>query len=101
MTVLEARDRVSGRVLTFDNFVPGRWVEGGGEYIGSNHPTWVAYAKKFGLDLIEVPESEDSVPIVLDGNLLTYEESEPLWEQIEKIQARITKDARPVVADQP
>ena len=59
VTVLEARDRVSGRVLTFDNFVPGRWIEGGGEYIGSNHPTWVAYAKKFGLDLIEVPESED------------------------------------------
>ncbi len=101
VTVLEARDRVSGRVLTFDNFVPGRWVEGGGEYIGSNHPTWVAYAKKFGLDLIEIPESEDSVPIVLDGNLLTDEESEPLWEQIEKIQARITKDARLVVADQP
>ena len=31
VTVLEARNRVSGRVLTFDNFVPGRWVEGGGE----------------------------------------------------------------------
>jgi monoamine oxidase len=30
VTVLEARDRGSGRVVTFDNFVPGRWVEGGG-----------------------------------------------------------------------
>ena len=97
VTVLEARDRVSGRVVSFDNFVPGRWVEGGGEYIGSNHPTWVAYAKKFGLELNEVPESEDSAPIVIDGKLLTDEESEPLWEELEKIQARITKDARPVV----
>jgi monoamine oxidase len=101
VTVLEARDRVSGRVVTFDNFVPGRWVEGGGEYIGSNHPTWVAYAKKFALDLIEIPESEDSEPVVIDGKLLTDEESEPLWKQVEKIQARITKDAKPVVADQP
>ena len=60
VTVLEARDRVSGRVVSFDNFVPGRWVEGGGELIGSNHPTWMAYAKKFGLDFNEIPESEDS-----------------------------------------
>jgi len=101
VTVLEARDRVSGRVVTFDNFVPGRWVEGGGEYIGSNHPTWVAYAKKFGLDLIEIPESEDSVPVVIDGKLLSDEESEPLWKEVEKIQARIAKDAKPVVQDQP
>jgi len=101
VTVLEARDRVSGRVVTFDNFVPGRWVEGGGELIGSNHPIWVAYAKKFGLDLIQIPESDASVPVVLDGKLLTDEESEPLWEQVEKIQARITRDARPVVADKP
>jgi monoamine oxidase len=101
VTVLEARGRVSGRVLTIDNFVPGRWVEGGGELIGSNHPTWVAYAKKFGLDFIEIPESEDSTPVVIDGRLLTDEESEPLWKELEKIQSRITKDAKPVVQDQP
>ena len=101
VTMLEARDRVSGRVITFDDFVPGRWVEGGGELIGSNHPIWGAYAKKFGLDFIEIPESEDSTPVVIDGKLLTDEESEPLWEQVEKIQARLTKDAKRVVADQP
>ena len=59
VTVLEARDRVSGRVVSFNDFVPGRWVEGGGELIGSNHPTWVAYAKKFGLHFNDIPESED------------------------------------------
>ena len=101
VTVLEARDRVSGRVVSFDNFVPGRSVEGGGELIGSNHPTWMAYAKKFGLEFNEIPESEDSTPVVIDGKLLTDEETEPLWEELEKIQARITKDARPVVQDQP
>ena len=101
VTVLEARDRVSGRVVSFDNFVPGRSVEGGGELIGSNHPTWMAYAKKFGLEFNEIPESEDLTPVVIDGKLLTDEETEPLWEELEKIQARITKDARPVVQDQP
>ena len=78
----------------------GRWVEGGGEFIGSNHPTWVAYAEKFGLDLIEIPESEGSEPVVIDGKLLSDEEFEPLWKQVEKIEARITKDAKAVVADQ-
>jgi monoamine oxidase len=42
VTVLEARDRISGRVITFDNFIPGRFVEGGGELIGANHPLWAA-----------------------------------------------------------
>jgi monoamine oxidase len=100
VTVLEASDRVSGRVVTFDDFVPGRWVEGGGQWIGSNHPTWVAYAKKFGLDLREYPESDYSDPVVIDGKLLSDEESEALFKEVEKIEARITKDAKPVVADQ-
>ena len=62
VTVLEARDRVSGRVVSFDSFVPGRWVEGGGELIGSNHPTWMAYAKKFGLDFNEIPKARTQCP---------------------------------------
>src|SRR4029078_3751561 len=70
VTVLEARDRVSGRVVSFDSFVPGRWVEGGGELIGSNHPTWMAYPKKFGLDLIQIPETESYVPVVLHAHPL-------------------------------
>ena len=101
VTILEARNRVSGRVVTFDDFVPGRWVEGGGQWIGSNHPTWVAYAKKFGLDLREYPESDYSDPVVIDGKLLSDEEAETLFKEVEKIEARIAKDAKPVVADQP
>ena len=38
VTVIEARNRIGGRVVTFDDFVPGRFVEGGGELIGRNHP---------------------------------------------------------------
>ena len=49
VTVVEARNRVGGRVISFSDLVPGKNVEGGGELIGSNHPTWVAYAKQFRL----------------------------------------------------
>ena len=47
VTVVEARNRVGGRVISFTDLVPGKNVEGGGELIGSNHPAWVAYAKQF------------------------------------------------------
>src|SRR5215510_7597074 len=43
VTVIEARNRVGGRVLTLRGLVPGKTVEGGGELIGANHPTWIAY----------------------------------------------------------
>ncbi len=62
VTVLEARNRVGGRVITFTDFVPGKHVEGGGELIGSNHPTWVAYADKFKLAFLDVTEERSRVP---------------------------------------
>src|SRR5436853_2276413 len=38
--VFEARSRAGGRVLSMPDVVNGKVVEGGGEFIGSNHPTW-------------------------------------------------------------
>jgi monoamine oxidase len=101
VTVLEARDRVSGRVVSFDNFVPGRWVEGGGELIGSNHPLWAAYAKRFGLQLIEVPDTSADWPVVIDGKLLSDSEAQSLWDGLDDILASIGDDAGPVLADNP
>jgi monoamine oxidase len=101
VTVLEARDRVSGRVITFDTFVPGRFVEGGGELIGSNHPLWAAYAKKFGLEFLEVPESDAAWPVVIDNKLLSEEEAVPLWEGLDDILESIGGDAGPILADTP
>ena len=101
MTLLEARDRVSGRVVSFNNFVPGRWVEGGGELIGSNHPLWAAYAKKFGLELLEVPDTSADWPVVIDGKLLSDSEAEPLWDGLDDILGSIGDDAGPVLDDTP
>ncbi|MBL9119637.1 MAG: FAD-dependent oxidoreductase [Phycisphaerae bacterium] len=94
VTVVEARNRVGGRVLSFSDFVQGKNVEGGAELIGSNHPAWVSYAERFGLSFLDVTEDEDATaPIYLDGKLLSDEESNSLWEALESATASMNADA--------
>jgi monoamine oxidase len=101
VTVIEARDRVSGRVISFKDVVPGKNVEGGGELIGSNHPTWVAYKERFGLDFLDVTESDDEAPIYFQGKKLSADEEEKLWKEMDDVLSRMNDDARKVNADQP
>ena len=51
VTVLEARDRVGGRVYSLRNFSNGLVVEGGGEFIEESHTRMLAYANQFDLKL--------------------------------------------------
>lgn len=100
--VLEARNRVGGRVLTFADLIPGRTVEGGGELIGANHPTWVAYAKRFGLAFLDVTETEQfSDPILLDGRRLNEAEARRLFEDMDAALKPLTRLAASVIADEP
>jgi monoamine oxidase len=102
VSVIEARDRVSGRVLSFSDLVKDKVMEGGGELIGSNHPTWVAYKEKFGLDFLDVTEEESAeTPIVLDGKKLSREESDKLWEEMEPALRKMNADAEKVNVDEP
>ena len=101
VTVVEARDRVGGRVLSFGDLVPNKNVEGGGELIGSNHPTWVAYAKTFGLDFLDVTESEDEAPIYLNGEKLDEEKGAALWEEMDKVLNTLNDQAMKVNPDTP
>jgi monoamine oxidase len=101
VTVAEARNRVGGRVISFSDLVPGKNVEGGGELIGSNHPAWIGYAKQFGLEFLDVSEEDLEFPIVLNGKRLTGDESEALWEEMEKAFNTIVADAAKVDADRP
>ena len=101
VTVVEARNRVGGRVLSFSDLVPGKNVEGGAELIGSNHPTWVAYAKQFKLDFLDVSEEDAEFPVILNGKRLTADESEKLWEDLEKAFAGLYPDAAKVDAERP
>jgi monoamine oxidase len=94
VTIVEARNRVGGRVVSFGDMAPGKTVEGGGELIGSNHPTWVTYAKRFGLEFLDVTEEEDfEFPIMLGGKRLSADESEALWAELEKVVSSINADA--------
>jgi monoamine oxidase len=101
VTVVEARNRVGGRVISFSDIVPGKNVEGGGELIGSNHPAWVGYAKQFKLDFLDVGEEDLEFPIILNGKRLTADESEALWEEMEKAFAPLLADAKDIDADRP
>jgi monoamine oxidase len=101
VTVVEARNRVGGRVISFSDLVAGKNVEGGGELIGSNHPAWVGYAKQFGLEFLDVSEEDAEFPIVLNGKRLSSDESEALWEDTEKAFNTIVADAAKVDADRP
>ena len=102
VTVVDARDRVGGRVLSFSDFVPGRNIEGGAELIGSNHPAWVGYAKKFNLEFLDVGEDQGTTdPVVIDGKLLPPEEAAKLWEEMKEAFNGLTDLAKDVNADEP
>jgi monoamine oxidase len=101
VTVVEARNRVGGRVISFSDIVPGKNVEGGGELIGSNHPAWVGYAKQFKLNFLDVGEEDLEFPLVVNGKRLTADESEALWKEMEKAFGTIYDDAAKVDADRP
>jgi len=100
--VIEARDRLGGRVLTFTDFLPNHAVEGGGELIGSNHPTWVAYAKHFGLDFVDVSNDADlDAPISLSGQILANDQAKALWKEMDKVLGQLNTPAAAVPEDQP
>jgi monoamine oxidase len=102
VTLVEARGRVGGRVLSFHDMIPGRTVEGGGELIGSNHPTWLAYADAFALDFYDVSEEEDlSMPIRLGDRLLDDRTAERIYEEMESAFDQLTGMCDGIDADAP
>lgn len=106
VTVVEARTRPGGRVLSFNSsfseFIPGKNAEGGGELVGSNHPTWMAYASKFGLDFHEIAEAEDVVyPVKLGGKILSNDEANALYEEMDEACHSMNDAAKNINEDEP
>lgn len=103
VTVVEATNRVGGRVRTSTDFVEGRVVEIGAELIGSNHPTWMAYKETFGLSMLELTENEEwEQPVVLDGKRLGRDEAKALLGEMDEVFAKnIDPQADKVVPDEP
>jgi monoamine oxidase len=100
--LLEARKRLGGRVITFDDLTKGKVVEGGGEFIGANHPLWLAYANRFGLQLHEVEEEGDlHRSIRLGGKRLPSNEARRLWKEMQTVLRRMNADAAVIDATEP
>src|SRR5918993_987481 len=101
--VVEARNRVGGRVLSFRDFVPGKVVEGGGELIGSNHVLWQSYAKRFGLQMLDMTEDAAlETPLLMDGVRITGAQAEGLFRELDAAFNSMNDDARRIVdADRP
>jgi monoamine oxidase len=102
VTVLEARKRLGGRVVTFDDLAEGKSVEGGGEFIGANHPLWLTYAKRFGLRLHDLKGKEDrKIPFSLGGKRLTDKEAFWLFVELESVLPRLNAQASLIDALEP
>jgi monoamine oxidase len=93
VTVIEARNRVGGRVISFKDLVPGAAMEGGAELVGTNHPIWLDYARRFKLKFVDITEEDAEAPIVLNGRRLKPAESEKLWEEMSAALSVLNADA--------
>jgi monoamine oxidase len=98
--VIDARKRLGGRIVTYRDMVPGRHVEGGGELIGSNHPTWAACKERFKLDFMDVG-GEEYTPLHIGGTWLNEDEAKGLWDELEPAYSAITEDSAGVPEDEP
>lgn len=52
VAILEARDRVGGRVWTLRDWEYGQYADAGGEFVDSNHRHVIRYARKMGISLL-------------------------------------------------
>lgn len=102
VTVLEARNRAGGRVVSLGDFVKGKVVEGGGEFIGANHPTWLAFARRFGLKFLDVSDHRlAAAPVVLGGKRLGRFECLRLLREMEKTLPLVNREAATIDAHEP
>ena len=101
VTVLEAQNRVGGRVESLDDVVPEEIMEGGAELIGLNHRAWWSYKRKFGLTFHELLDSPYPSPVILGGKPLNSKQATSLFQEMNRGQRSINRVARKVNAEQP
>jgi monoamine oxidase len=99
--VYEARGRLGGRVLSMPDVIRGKVVEGGGEFIGANHPTWAAYKQQFKFDYSPVGEDKKSPPIIIGGKKLSERQAREATDEMTTAFATMNAQAGKVDADAP
>ena len=102
VNVFEARGRVGGRVLTLEDFVPGKTVEAGGEFISAAHPTWAAYRDRFKLQFVDAAEKDNLPrPLMIDGKRLDENDARAVWDQMRQLYGELAKEAAGIDVDEP
>jgi monoamine oxidase len=99
VTVLDSTSRPGGRVLTDRSFIEGRNIELGAEFIGTNHPTWLNYAQRFEIPLLEAEEFEGDTVVQVGGKLIKGEAADKLYEEIDAFVAEeiaLARDIDPI-----
>jgi len=84
VSVIEAQNKIAGRVESLYDVVPGKVVEGGGELIGDNHHAWITYAAKFGLSFTPVHDGENA-PVILRGRRLRKKTAAHLLQEMDEV----------------
>jgi monoamine oxidase len=88
VTVLEARQRIGGRVHTKRE--NQRVLECGGELIGRNHANWLRLASYFGLGLSPITTEENYAaaslksPMLLGGAPISVGDQETLYDEMKR-----------------
>jgi monoamine oxidase len=98
--VLEARPTVGGRIRTRRDIFPGITLEMGAEFIGANHPHWLAFAEEFSIELEEIAWPSGGW-LRMDGRDYQRAELETLEAECESLAAQFTEHARHVNDDSP
>lgn len=115
VTVLEARDRIGGRVNTLHSpFTANQYAEGGGEYIDSFqvHRQMHRYIQEFGLQLDPVVSPTNQGSYYLQGRSLAYsdralanifgpnvrQDENRFWTELEELAKTITDLDHPELA---
>ncbi|MBD2502515.1 FAD-dependent oxidoreductase [Anabaena azotica] len=107
VTVLEARERIGGRVHSREDIAEGRIIEAGAELIGANHHQWIHYAKKFGLGLNAISSDDNFLAAGLEqtlyikGSKIPPKVQQEIFEKISEINKKINEDAKQVDAYEP
>jgi monoamine oxidase len=76
VTVLEAQNRVGGRIYTLRSFAPGLYAEAGGMRIPRAHDLTLRYCDLFGLELRPFVMGNPKALVHLGGQRLTKEEAD-------------------------
>ena len=100
VTVVEARDRIGGRVKSNTTLIKNQTLEEGGELVGPNQPIWNAYRKRFGFEFVKM-ESRDIDVIELGGMLKTKKDAVALYNQMNDAFTRLNDLAEPIPAYTP